>query len=527
MNAVTQQAEIAEKLKFVGMSEPLLAALSALKPLIEASVGPALDRFYTNASAKPETARHFRDASHIQHAKKKQVDHWGLIATGTFDQNYIDGVTRIGKVHAKLGLEPQWYIGGYSLILEELVKTIIETQLGGFGMGKKARKTATGVAAVVKAAMIDMDYAISVYLDALSEERAKAEAEQAKLKAEQDEALKIMSNALDRLADNDLEYRITQTLPADFVTMGENYNNAVESLRSTLADVRNTSTEINAATSNLSASADNLSGRTEQQAASLEESSAALHQLNQSMRSSAKTATDAATRVNEAETSARQSGAIVEKAMSAMGEIDKSSSKISSIIGVIDDIAFQTNLLALNAGVEAARAGEAGRGFAVVAQEVRELAQRCANAAKEIKGLITVSSSQVKTGVELVEETGKALGEIITQVAVVQDLVKDISSATEQQTSGLGEISGAVSQMDQITQSNATMVEENAQEIHRLRNDVDILLSKIKRFKTRDVAARAAPPEGVERRQMSGDRRSGAGSAERENSYAPRAVAAR
>ena len=527
-HASPEKSEIADKLNFVGMGKPQLLALAALKPLIDANVGPALDRFYSHATSKPETARHFRDPSHIKHAKQKQVDHWGLIATGKFDNDYVDGVTRIGKVHAKLGLEPQWYIGGYSLILEELVIKIIETKLGGFGREKKTREAGQGVAAVVKAALIDMDYAISVYLDELSAERAKAEAEQARLKAEQDKALQALSTALDHLADNDLEYRFTEALPADFAAMGENFNNAVESLRSTLADVRHTSAEINEAASNLAAAADNLSGRTEQQAASLEESSAALHELNESMRSSARTANDATAQVSEAESQARKSGAVVEKAITAMGAIEKSSSRIGSIIGVIDDIAFQTNLLALNAGVEAARAGEAGKGFAVVAQEVRELAQRCANAAKEIKDLITVSSDQVKSGVELVEETGAALGVIITQVASVQQLVKDISAATQQQTAGLGEISGAVSEMDQITQSNATMVQENTEEIHRLRNDVDVLLSKIKRFKTREQTVPAATlPVEVERRGLIGNRQARANPAEQVIAFPERAITTR
>ena len=162
MSENSGQNEISRKLAFVGMDKAQRDLLSALKPQIEQSVGPALDRFYSQAKSNPETARHFRDASHIEHAKQKQVGHWGIIATGKFDDAYIEGVTRIGKVHAKLGLEPKWYIGGYSLILEELVTRIIATELKGFGTGKKAEKAGKGVAAVIKAAMIDMDYAISV-----------------------------------------------------------------------------------------------------------------------------------------------------------------------------------------------------------------------------------------------------------------------------------------------------------------------------------------------------------------------------
>lgn len=487
MSGDTSNADkIDQKLDFIEMDQAQRTALAGLRPTIERTIGEALDKFYSKVRATPETAAFFRDDTHIDHAKTKQMEHWSLISSGNFDRDYVDAVTRIGNVHAKLGLEPNWYIGGYTFILDALLTEIITSQLGGaFGRTRKAQIASQGVSAVVKAAMIDMDYAISVYLDALANERAKVEAEKAQAKAEQDQAVQAINHALERLSKGDLEFKINETLPDGFVAMGENYNSAVEALRLTLAEVRTTSVKIDSATNNLSASADSLSGRTEQQAASLEQSSAALHQLNESMNSTSKTASDAAHRVGEAEVQARNSGEIVDKAVSAMGLISSSSSKIGSIIGVIDDIAFQTNLLALNAGVEAARAGEAGKGFAVVAQEVRDLAQRCASAANEIKGLITESAGQVKTGVTLVEETGNALGEIIDSFSSVQELVNAISMAVQQQTSGLAEISSAVSQMDQITQHNAAMVQDNANEIHGLRGEADVLMTKVNRFLTR------------------------------------------
>ncbi|KAA1178737.1 HAMP domain-containing protein [Rhizobium tropici] len=317
-----------------------------------------------------------------------------------------------------------------------------------------------------------------------AEESSRRAAERARIEAEQKQALNALADVLAKLADGNLEEGMREDLSADFVEMAFTYNHAVEALRETLTDVRDTAEEIKGGTGNLAMSADDLARRTEQQAAALEESSRALHRLSDVVRSTADRARQTATSVNETQAYATQSGEVVAKAVGAMSEINRSSEKIATIIGVIDEIAFQTNLLALNAGVEAARAGEAGRGFAVVAQEVRELAQRCANAAKEIKGLISASSSQVQNGVRLVEQTGAALTEIIDHVTGVQKLVADISSATTEQSTGIEEVTRAVSEVELITQRNAAMVEENNAEIHGLRQRVDMLSEKIDRFRT-------------------------------------------
>jgi len=308
--------------------------------------------------------------------------------------------------------------------------------------------------------------------------------ERARVEADQRAALEALSSVLEALANGQLDVSMRDDLPADFVAMASTYNQAVEALRATLEEVRAASADINAGTENLAVSADDLARRTEQQAAALEESVRALSHLSDVVRTTADGAGRTAQSVQVARDHARQSGVVVRKAVEAMAEISRSSEKISTIIGVIDEIAFQTNLLALNAGVEAARAGEAGRGFAVVAQEVRDLAQRCANAAKEIKTLISVSGGQVRSGVELVENTGVALNSIIDQVEEVQALVETISAATREQSTGISEVTHAVRDVELITQQNAAMVEENNAEIHGLRQRVDILMHKISRFRT-------------------------------------------
>jgi methyl-accepting chemotaxis protein len=327
-------------------------------------------------------------------------------------------------------------------------------------------------------------------------ESARRAEERARIAAEQHAALEALSDALTQLAEGDLQQTMNENLAVDFVPMAKTYNSAVEALRTTLADVRATTGEINGGTGNLAASADDLARRTEQQAAALEQSSRALRQLSEIVGSTAESARKTATSVNETEEFAVRSGEVVSRAVGAMGEISRSSEKIATIIGVIDEIAFQTNLLALNAGVEAARAGEAGRGFAVVAQEVRELAQRCAGAAREIKGLISASSTQVNDGVQLVEQTGEALSQIITHVSDVRKLVAAISAATAEQSTGIKEVTHAVHEVELITQQNAAMVEENNAEIHGLRQRVETLTDKIDRFKTGDDVQYHAPRRG-------------------------------
>lgn len=455
-----KRSEIAAKLEFVGMGKPQLAALVGLTAKIGESVDPALDKFYAQASSNPETARHFRDASHIAHAKQKQVEHWKIIASGKFDQNYIDGVTRIGKVHAKLGLEPKWYIGGYSLILEDLIKTIIESELGGFGTRSKARKASEGVAAVVKAALIDMDYAISVYLDVLHDERQMAEQERARLKADQDTAMQALQQALHGLAEGDLSSTLTQPLATEFDQLKANYNSSVAKLSGAFADIIASVRQSSTDTRELSGATGDMARRTEQQAAALEETAAAIDQISTISKQSAQLTQEARQVVEQASQQAELSGETVNAAVEAMGKIEESSKRITQIITVIDEISFQTNLLALNAGVEAARAGEAGRGFAVVAQEVRDLAQRSASAAKEIKELIDASFKDVLNGVSLVNKTGETLSNIGAQVRVISEHFGSISHAAQEQSIGIAEINSAVTSMDQITQQNAAMVEQ-------------------------------------------------------------------
>ncbi|WP_430439943.1 methyl-accepting chemotaxis protein [Shinella sp.] len=284
------------------------------------------------------------------------------------------------------------------------------------------------------------------------------------------------------LSHADLTQEMAGHFQGDFAELQANVNGAMLTLRSTMTGILSTAGTITGNSRELSAAADQLAHRTEQQAASLEETAAALEEITTTVKTSTTRALEASEIVRETKHSAEKSGGIVQDAIDAMGRIEQSSQKINQIISVIDEIAFQTNLLALNAGVEAARAGEAGRGFAVVAQEVRELAQRSANAAKEIKTLINASAGEVKGGVALVLSTGDVLSEIKDLVNRVNDHVVSITRAAQEQSAALGEINTAVNQMDQMTQQNAAMVEETTAASQVLANEAAQLQAALSQF---------------------------------------------
>ena len=302
-------------------------------------------------------------------------------------------------------------------------------------------------------------------------ERAAREAEKAR-EAEQDAiAIGALAEALGKLAGGDLTHRIGVAFAPKAEQLKSDFNAAVATLQQTMKVISGNTTNMRSGAGEISQAADDLSRRTEQQAASLEETAAALDEITATVRKTAEGANHARDVVETARTDAERSAAIVGRATSAMGEIEESSKQIGQIIGVIDEIAFQTNLLALNAGVEAARAGDAGKGFAVVASEVRALAQRSADAAKEIKALINASSAQVGQGVELVAETGKALQRIAAQVSEINASVAEIAASAQEQAVGLQQVNTAVNQMDQVTQQNAAMVEESTAASHALANE--------------------------------------------------------
>ena len=397
-----------------------------------------------------------------------------------------------------------WFIGrsvsGPVVALERRMRGLAEgdtaSEIPGVARGDEIGKMALALATFRDAAIEKARLAAEALSQrSMSEqERAAREAEKA-AEAEADRVtIEALGRGLAAMADGDLTYRIETEFAPKAAQLKTDFNAAIAQLQQALSVVVGNIAGIRSGAGEISQAADDLSRRTEQQAAGLEETAAALDEITATVNKTASGARQASDVVQAAKGDAETSGVIVRDAVQAMQAIEGSSDQISQIIGVIDEIAFQTNLLALNAGVEAARAGEAGRGFAVVASEVRALAQRSAEAAKEIKTLISTSSTQVGSGVKLVGQTGEALQRIVDRVAEIDGLVSEIAASAQEQAIGLAEVNTAVNQMDQVTQQNAAMVEQSTAASHSLAQEAQSLQASVARFKVGSAAQVAAAP---------------------------------
>ncbi|KPF45123.1 methyl-accepting chemotaxis protein [Rhizobium sp. AAP43] len=328
------------------------------------------------------------------------------------------------------------------------------------------------------------------------QEKAEREAEERLT-----QATSGLARGLQALASGNLACEINEVFSAQFESLRHDFNSSVRQLRDALEGVSQSALSVRSGSGEISMASDQLSKRTEQQAASLEETAAALEEVTTNVKQTSERASEAREIVRHASTRASSSSEVVSNAVEAMKKIEMASSQITNIIGVIDEIAFQTNLLALNAGVEAARAGDAGKGFAVVAQEVRELAQRSANAAKEIKLLIGNSEAAVTQGVNLVNDTGAGLSEIADLVTAINQHMEAIATAAKEQASGLSEINTSVNHMDQMTQQNAAMVEEMNAAGATLAQESARLSQLLERFEMRGAGSAGTASRQPGRRQ--------------------------
>jgi len=428
----------------------------------------ALSRFYAKVAHTPAIASFFPSSAVARSASDKQFSHWVDLFeknSGGLTQSYFQRASHIGDVHARIGLEPTWYTGAYATILQDVIKGMVAQsvigRLGGRAIGQD-------LATLVKLAIMDMDIALGAYFRA-------EEAKRQKVVDDLSRVLEAMANGDMTQALSDLPPGYTK-LQTDFEAMRHAVNSALNGVTAAVETITAGSAEIRSAS-------DNLSTRTEHQAATLEETTAAMNSLTHGISQAAQGASRVEVSVSQAQDEAQKGSEVVREAVHAMASIENSAKQITQIINVIDGIAFQTNLLALNAGVEAARAGDAGKGFAVVANEVRALAQRSAEASKDIRNLIGTSVDQVTRGVSLVDQSGQAFARITGKVADIASLAVDIAKLSREQASNLVQINESVGDIDRNTQANAAVAEEATAAARSLASQAQELAQMVARFR--------------------------------------------
>jgi methyl-accepting chemotaxis protein len=465
-----------ERIDFYGLAHVRQSTLSSIGRTLKRRLDGALDGFYKFISSRGDLSAHFDSPEQMGRARQAQAEHWTAVFRDGLDRRFYDRATRIGNVHARIGLEPKWYVGAYGLLLNELITAIIAQGWKAWLPWKRAE--AQQVAVLVKVALLDIDLALSSYF--LAEQTGRT----------------IVSDklgcALKQLATGDLTARV-DNLPSEYAQIETDFNVAVGTLATTLGNVMSGMAAMNAGATEIRSAADDLSRRTEEQAANLEETAASIAGINTSVQESAATSASARRTITDTTARAADGSQIVSEAVGAMQQIESSSQEINSIIAVIESISFQTNLLALNAGVEAARAGEAGKGFAVVANEVRALAQRCTEAADEVKALICASSVQVSRGVDLVGRSGEAFAAITRDITTLSEAIQSIATAAASQADNLSQITTVVGEIDRSTQQNAAMAEECTAAATSLTREAGLLDNALSQFTVGVQTSHAQP----------------------------------
>lgn len=453
-----------ERLEFYGI-EQHDPAHKGVSRAIERRIDRALDDFYSELRSRPELSKMFKDPAMMDRARGAQVKHWQSVFQDGVDDRFRDRAAHIGEVHARIGLEPKWYVGSYARMLEHLIEEAVAPGWQRHLPWKRAQ--ARRAIALTKVSLLDIELALSSYFFDLK----------GKVSSVNDQ----LGSALSMLADGKLAVEHVD-LPGEYHQVQDDFNSTISTLQGTIGAVVDNVRSITTGSAEIRSASNDLARRTEEQAANLEETAAAIATTNQRIQETAQTTKEARSTISSATQKADDGSKIVAQAVTAMDQIEKSSEEINNIIAVIDSIAFQTNLLALNAGVEAARAGETGKGFAVVASEVRALAQRCTEAADEVKALISSSSEHVSSGVDLVKRSGEAFADINQGVAELATSINTIASSTEIQADSLSQITTTVRDLDTSTQQNAAMAEQCTAAASSLANEAEKLGQTVSHF---------------------------------------------
>ncbi|HXV30595.1 MAG TPA: globin-coupled sensor protein [Sinorhizobium sp.] len=488
-----QAGSLLERLRFAGLDEEACTLLrdhrQALSPRIELALRDLFHRLQTY----PDAARHFDSDRQLDRLHDLQSSHWNVLTDARFDGLYAERVKVLADTESRMGLDPRWQMASHAVVLEHLIVGAIESawpkSLLPFGKARR-KELCDLVAALVRAAFVDTEIAVSLRFNALRQQHQRQLTEQRR--GDETEITALFSDFLNALGDGDLAARLPEDAPEAYRPIAAGLNEALDQIQEALLAAGKRAAAAETLVAGLRGRAAEFSGRAGREAEGLVGHVAALDSVTERMRSGSVRIGAAEATASETRLAVERSGEIAGQAISAMADIEASAEKIGQIIGVIDEIAFQTNLLALNAGIEAARAGESGRGFAVVAQEVRALAQRSGEAAREIKQLVSGTKTQVEAGVEIVGRTQNAISSIVEQVVSINAAVAGIAREAESQVSDLTSTASEIGGISEAMSQSAALAGETLASSDDLHSVILELGQTIRRFRFERQAGLAA-----------------------------------
>ncbi len=460
----SQAGSLRDRLRFAGLDEAQCDLLRQNRHVLSQPLKSALRDLFQRLQTSPDAARVFTSERQYDRLHDLLSSHWDVLTDARFDALYAERVKVLSDSESRMGLDPRWHVAGHAVVLEHLLTAAIGEATGSGllpSSRRRQREVTDLVGALVRLVMVDVEIAVSLRFNELRLKHHRDLA--AQREHDRAEFESIFRPVVESLAAGDLTTRTPSDVPEAYADLAGRMNDALEQLQTAFLSSEEKLAFAREATGRMAETALSYAGRAQDQSGALDETSRALHELTSSVRESVGQTKRAEATVAATRTSVEASGQVVGQAISAMADIEASAEQIGHIIGAIDEIAFQTNLLALNAGIEAARAGDSGRGFAVVAQEVRALAQRSADAAREIKTLVATTKNQVEAGVDMVAKTQGAIADIVLQVGDISGTVSDIAARTDRQASELAGIAGTVAGLGADIGNNAAIARQSSE----------------------------------------------------------------